>query len=143
VSFEIAGTDESVDYATTALHHAADLWSVVDPERGERIRRWIEDEWSVRDDDDRIRVYDVDSLRRLAALLDGLDEALRAGVTDWHFRLGEAAAARVAAVEPTLVDSWVEGGATIHSVANRIGEIDAVAGLVRRAIDQGRAIEVG
>ncbi len=143
MSFGIGGTDEALKDGTTYVHHAADLWSLVDPRRGEAIRRWLRDEWGPHDDDPDIEVYDVDSLGRLLELVEGLGQALRAQVTDRDYRVDADGAARIREREPTLVDSWQEDGRDVFTLANRMGEVDQLIDLVKRAIALDRSIEVG
>lgn len=143
MSLTIAGTDEGLDDGTTYLHTAADLWALIDRSRGDSIRAWLRDEWAAHDDDPDLEVYDVDSLRRLIPLLEGLDEALRARVTDENFRIDEATAARLAGSDPTLVDSWTTGGTAVYTLTNRVGEVHQVKALIQRAIEMGLPIEVG
>ena len=143
MSFGIAGTDEALKDGTTYIHHAADLWSLVDPRRGDAIRRWLRDEWTARDDDPDIEVYELDSLGRLLDLVEGLGDALRAQLTDGDYRIDAATAARISAGEPTLVDSWKEDGRDVYTLTNRVGEVDQMIGLVKRAIALGRSVEVG
>lgn len=143
MSFGIAGTDEALKDGTTYIHHAADLWSLVDPHRGEAIRRWLRDEWTARDDDPDIEVYELDSLGRLLDLVEGLGDALRAQLTDRDYRIDADTAARISAREPTLIDSWKEDGRDVYTLTNRVGEVDQMVGLVKRAIALGRSVEVG
>jgi hypothetical protein len=143
MSFRIAGSDEEVEYGTRYLQTAADLWDLVEPRRGQAIRRWMRDEWAAHDDDPDLEVYSVDSLRRLLGLLDGLDAALRAEVTDAHWRLDAETAARLTASDPTLVDSWQGEDGPVYTLANRVSEVHQVEAVVRTAIAMGRDIEVG
>jgi hypothetical protein len=143
MSLAIAGTPEHLGDGTSYLHTAAELWSLVDPSRGESIRAWLRDEWAAHDDDPDLEVYDVGSLRRLLPLLEGLEEALRARLTDAHFRIDPETAVRVTSLDPTLVDSWTADGQTVYTLANRVGEVHQVRALVRRALDLDRPLEVG
>lgn len=143
MSFGIAGTDEALKDGTTYIHHAAELWSLVDPPRGEAIRRWLRDEWTADDDDPDVEIYEVDSLGRLLDLVEGLGDALRAELTDRDHRIDADTAARITAREPTLIDSWREDGRDIYTLTNRVGEVDQMVALVKRAIAMNRSIVVG
>lgn len=143
MSFRIAGTDDEIEYGTAYLHTAADLWDLVEPRRAAAIRSWLRDEWAAHDDDPDLEVYNVDGLRRLVGLLDGLDAAMRAEITDERWRLDAETAARLTAADPTLVDSWPGEDGPVYTLANRIGEVHQVEALVKKAIAMGRDIEVG
>jgi hypothetical protein len=136
------GQDDELEDGRTYLFNAAALWSLVAPRRGEALRRWLHDEWAAHDADPDIEVYDVGSLRRLVGLLDGLEDALRAELTDADFGLDAATAARVQSERETLVDSWESGGRRVYTLANRMAEVRRMERLVKRAIELGRALEV-
>jgi hypothetical protein len=137
------GTEDGIKDGRMYLDFAADLWSLVSPRRGAAIRTWLHDEWAAHDDDPVIEVYDVGSLRRLVGLLEGLADALRAELTDADFRIDAATAERIQARHPLLVDSWQEPGGRVYTLSNRLGEVGHVERLVKRAVEQGRALEVG
>lgn len=139
----IAGTQDVLDKGTTYLHHAAELWSLVDSRRGEAIHTWLRNEWAAHSEHPDLEVYDVASLRYLLGLLDGLGDALVAELTDASWRLDAETAARLYASHPTLIDSWREGEGVVYTLANRVSEVDQLAGLVRRAIASDRGLEVG
>ena len=109
--------------------------------RGEAIRRWVSDEWWASDDDPDIEVYPVPSLRHLLGLLDGLDDALLAEVTDENFRLDPDTAARLRATNELLVDSWDDETGHVDTLANRVSEVHQVTWLVKKAIEMDRSLE--
>lgn len=143
----IAGTRDGLDKGTTYLHHAAELWSLLDSRRGESIHTWLRNEWAAHPEDPDLEVYDVASLRRLLGLLDGLGDALAAELTDASWRLAAETAARLLASHPTLIDSWREGEAkaeiVVYTLANRMSEVDQLEALVKRAVALNRGLEVG
>lgn len=126
------------------MHTAADLWDLVHPRRGDAIRAWIREAGNrVEDEEDLVSLsYGVEALRDLVGLLDGLGDALRAEVTDEHWRLDPATAARLKALDETLVDSWDVGG-HVDTLENRVSEVLAVEWLARRAIGLGRPLVLG
>lgn len=143
----IAGTREGLDKGTTYLHHAAELWSLVNPRRGEAIHTWLRNEWAAHPEHPDLEVYDVASLRRLLGLLEGLGDALAAQLTDASWRLDAQTAARLLASHPTLIDSWREGRGeaevVVYTLANRVSEALQIEALVRRAVAVDRGLEVG
>ena len=138
----ITGTDEGIEYGTSYLHTAADLWSLVEPRRGEAIRRWIRERFAAHSDSPDVKVYDVASLRDLLDLLDGLDDALRAEITDDVWRLDEETARRLQAKDETLVDSWQGAQGPVYTLENRVSEVHQVEALARQAIEMNRNLEV-
>ena len=139
----IAGTHDVLDKGTTYLHHAAELWALVDSRRGEAIHTWLRNEWAAHPEHPDLEVYDVASLRHLLGLLAGLGDALVAKLTDASWRLDAETAARLFASHPTLIDSWREGEGTVYTLANRVSEVDQIEALVRRAVALNRDLEVG
>jgi hypothetical protein len=139
----IAGTREGLDKGTTYLHHAAELWSLVNPRRGEAIHTWLRNEWAAHPEHPDLEVYDVASLRLLLGLLDGLGDALAAELTDASWRLDAQTAARLLASHPTLIDSWQGAEGTVYTLANRVSEALQIEALVRRAVALDRGLEVG
>jgi hypothetical protein len=137
----IAGTDEGIEYGRSYLHRAADLWSLVDPRRGEAINAFLREEGQPRDDDPDIDVYPVARLPHLLGLLDGLDDALRAEVTDEHFRVDAETAARLKAQNELLVESFDDESGAIHTLENRVSEVHQATWLVKKAIEMGRDLE--
>jgi hypothetical protein len=142
MSLFIAGTEICIEEGTTYLHRAAHLWSLLDPPRGEAIRWWIRNEWAADDDDPEAKVYNTASLRHLLGLLDGLDDALRAELTDHDWRIDQNTAARITGNKEWLVDSWNGEQGTVYTLANRVSEVHQVDALVRRALDMDRALVV-
>jgi len=142
VTLYIAGTREGIKHGTAYLRRAADLWSLVDPRRGDAIREWLRSEWQAHDDDPDIQVYNVDSLRNLLGLLASLDDALRAEITDELFRLDPVVAARLKAENELLVDSWEGEDGHVDTLTNRVGEVHEVEALVKKAIEMNRSLEV-
>jgi hypothetical protein len=144
MSLYIAGADDGdLEHGSMYLHTAADLWSLVDERRGGSIRRWITDEWAADDANLDIQIYEVSSLRRLLELLDGLDDALRAEITDHDWRMDATTAAQVRAREPALVDTFETPSGTVHTLENRVSEVHQVEALVKRAVATNRRIEIG
>lgn len=142
MSLWIAGTNEGFEAGTTYLHHAADLWSLMDEQRGKRIGSWLDDWWAPHETDPEINVYNVVSLRYLLGLLDGIGDALRAEITDEHWRLDPETAARIKSSKEWLVDSWDEPGGPILTLENRVSEVHQLESLVQKAIKMNRALEV-
>lgn len=148
MSMRIAGTDDELEWGTTYVGHAARLWSIAgDERRARRIRDWVKDFWTGPDantDDEYppARIYPVGGLKHLLGLLEGLDEALRATVTDRNWRIDAVAAERIRGISEALVDSWNEEGGTVYTLANRVSEVLQFEAFLQRAIELDRPLEV-
>jgi hypothetical protein len=142
MSLCVAGTDICLDEGTRYLFGAAHLWSLVDPKRADAIRWWIRNEWAADDEDPDVQVYDTIRLRDLLGLLDGLDDALRAELTDQDWRVDQDTALRISQNKDWLVDSWDEEHGKVYTLANRVSEIHQLDWLVRQALAMDRALVV-
>jgi hypothetical protein len=143
MSLRIAGTDDELEMGTMYIHWAGDLWSLAgDERRARRIHDWPKDYWTTNEDDPETKVYWVGGLEHLLGLIEGLDDALRATVTDQHWRIDAETAARIRTSNECLVDSWDEEGRTVYTLANRVSEVYQLEGLLRRAIEMDRHVEV-
>ena len=142
MSLWIPGTEEGYEKGITWLHNAADLWSLVDPKRGNDIRRWIDDWWVPDENDPEIRTYAVGTLPLVAGMLVGLDDALAAEVTDRGGRLSPEAVALIPSNKQWMIDSWNEPDGTVHTLANRLWEVRLVGRLIDKAIAMGCPLEI-
>ena len=140
MTLAIAGTDEELEGGLLYISRAADLWSLFDERRAEAIRRWIHDEWHAHEEDPDIQVYLAGRCKYLLDLLDGLDEGLRAEITDKHWRVDAATAARIKERYEWLVDSWEGEGGPVYTLANRVSEVHQLEWLLRRAVEMGRDV---
>ncbi|MEZ4363204.1 MAG: hypothetical protein R3B48_23720 [Kofleriaceae bacterium] len=143
MTLSIAGTDLEVEDGRAYLRRAAELWSLIDVKRGAAISAWLEQEWGAHDTDPDLEVYDVGCLPRLLGLLEGLEAALQAQVTDAKFRVDAATAARISAQHELLIDSWVGDDGPVYTLSNRIGELHEVVALIKKAVAMQRGLEVG
>ncbi len=130
-----------LEHGTLYVRHASDLWSLVDPERGRKIRSWLEEEWTEDPDGDPdICCYGTGSCRYLINLIDGLDEALQNSLADNNLRLSAVAANRIRMQYPQLVDRWIEDATEVHTLANRVYEVHLLRALLEKALQYDRAI---
>jgi hypothetical protein len=107
--------DGRVDSAYAEIATAAELWGLVDAERGARAMRAIRG--AAERDGGLPWRYRQDDLREILALLDGdLAAALR-DIVDAGGRIAAAHLARVRRLQPHLIESWREGDVEVHSLA--------------------------
>lgn len=137
-----------LEKGSSYLGFGADLWSLVDEERGRKIDRWFSDEWSVAEgeeyEDYDVRVYSPASCRYLLTFLPGIDDALiQAGITDNSWHTDAATAAQISARYPWLVDSWEGESGRVYTLGNRVIEVGLVIFLMKKAIALDRDIMVG
>ncbi len=156
----------TLEHGTTYLYLAARLWSLVDPERAEKIASWPEDEWfehrwygeldenGVRqdpnpedydeDDDDGPRCYNPASSQYLLNLIEGLSEALQKKYnTTGSLRITAQQTKEIRSKHPTLVDNWVGDSGEVFTLTNHVGDVDILCALLEAAVKHNRDICVG
>ena len=139
-----------LDRGTRYIGFAADLWSLVDPDRGQKISVWLEEAWTIDpdhpydEDPDPDRCYGPGQCRYLLNLIDGLEEALCDELdTKEDLHINKEQAARIAENHPWLVTSWGEGEEQVHTIANAVHEVGLLEELFKMALKHGRNICIG
>jgi len=89
----------------TLLQAAAELWALVDHGRSEKVRGLL-NEVAARDTPHNEYLFHPDDLRRLADALDGLEDALKAGVVDENLAVDDSQIAELRARLPSLADTF-------------------------------------
>lgn len=116
---------------------AADLWSLVDPERSRRIRSILDD---ARGDIPSYHWWiETEEMNELASLLDGLVPALSPFIdADWHLRPERAG--EVIGRFPDHVTSWEADGKPVHTLGNAIARAVCADRYLRQALSAGRTL---
>jgi hypothetical protein len=129
-----------LDDAWSYLYRAVRLWQLVDPARGDDLRRLLQEE--VEHDRSSGPIIVTPALAaRIVANLAALPDALLS-ITDQYYRLRPDKVAEVLEKASRLVDSWQEPSGTVYTLANDLHDVYRARKFLARAVELGRDIEV-
>jgi hypothetical protein len=121
------------------LYRGMQLWSLVDPDKAEELKRLLKNEVEQADTEGRVIVSPALAGRIVKKLKD-LDQALLR-ITDKNYRLRPDTVDQVMSQASYLVDSWEEDGRMAHTLANTLQDVRRARHFLERAAQLGRAVE--
>jgi hypothetical protein len=120
------------------LYRGMQLWSLVDPDKAEALKRLLKDEVEQEDAEGRVVVSPALAGRIVEQLRD-LDQALLR-ISDDNYHLRPDSVEPVLSQASYLVDSWTEGGRTVYTLANTLQDVRRARHFLDRAAQLGRAV---
>jgi hypothetical protein len=127
-----------LDHGWEYLRRAVELWDFLNDAKGEKLGEMIRGELREQDAEGQ-QVMALEQVRRILALLDGLEPALRLATLE-HYDLRPEDVERAMKTPKMVTRAKREDGRIAHTTCEALAQVSELEHFLRRALQEGRTI---